>query len=148
MFDTIALLVTGIAGMLGWYFAWAARGDALDQQKAAALAAAGEAAARELATEANAKAATATAQQQAAATRADHLQAQLDAERKGRQDLVDALAKSGAPVGPVVVDTVLGGLYPSDPAAAPSAGAGADAGGGGPAVPGEPAAIARTTTRR
>lgn len=142
----ISLLVTGVAGMAGWFFAWLARGDAIDAIKAIGVATAGEGAAKELLLEAQQKLVTATTQLTAASARGDNLQTQLDSARKGNQDLVHALAKAGAPVGPMVVDVALGGLYPDGDTA--GAGAGADAGGGGSAVPGEPPAIARTSTRR
>lgn len=146
MFDVIALLITGAAGMLGWYCAWAARGEALAARTAIATAVAGETAAQELAAEAKAQAATAGIQAQAATARADQLQGQLDAERAGRQALIDAMAKSGVPVAPLVVGSVLDGLYGGATADRP--GADPNTGPGGPLVPGGDPVVARTTTRR
>jgi hypothetical protein len=147
IFDVIALAVTGVVGMLGWFAAWRARGDTLETKNLLAAATAGEVAARELLLEANAKASTAATQASVAMSRADSLQMQLDAERKARQSVVDAMAKSGVPVGPLVVDDALGRLYPDGDAGNP--GAGSNPGAGGSGVPGQLAPLApRTTTRR
>lgn len=147
IFDVIALAVTGVFGMLGWVAAWRSRGYTLETKNLLAAATAGEVAARELLLEANAKAATASTQASVAMSRADSLQLQLDAERKARQSVVDAMAKSGAPVGPVVVDDALGRLYPDGDAGGSSAGS--NPGGSGSGVPGQLAPLTpRTTTRR
>ena len=132
--------------MLGWFFAWRARGEVVDCQKAMHAAVAGEAAAKALAFEANASAVAAAASAQAAQFTATGLQNQLDAERKSRQALVDALAKAGAPVGDVVVESALDGLYPNGDQGGP--GAGADPSGSPVGVPGQLAPRSRTTTRR
>lgn len=145
-FTTIALLATGAVGMLGWFFAWRARGDVVDAQKAVQAAIAGETAAKGLAFEADARAVASGAQLTAAKMAATGLQNQLDAERKSRQDLVDALARSGAPVGDVLVGSALDGMYPDGDQG--GAGASPSPGGSPVGVPGQSAAIARTTTRR
>lgn len=115
-----ALLGTAAAGMLGWFFAWRASSAAADKVQAAVAA---ETAARSLVVEATGRAVTAETKAADANARANSLQAQLDAERKARQDLVNALAKSGAPVGPVAVDVAMDGLYADGGGAGPNAGA-------------------------
>lgn len=146
MFTTIALLITSALGMLGWYFAWRARGECLAKDAQLMDAHAGESAAKGLALENGANATTAGARLAASEERAVKLQNQLDAERKSRQSLVDALAKSGHPVGEVVVDGALGRLYPdSDPG-----GPGSDPGSGGdpPGLSSQPAAASGAASTR
>lgn len=145
-FTVIALGVTGLAGMAGWFFAWMARGDTIGALKAAGGAQAGELAAKELTVEANAALATATVQLGVARQQAATLQTQLDSARASNQTLVDALAKAGVPVAPVVLDDALGKLYPDGDAG--GAGAGPHPSGGGSVVPTQPIPVARTTTRK
>ncbi len=145
MFTTIAILATGAVGMLGWFFAWRTRGEVVDARKEIQSSEAGEVAAKALALEANAKAVTALAQADAAQRTATGLQNQLDAERKSRQALVDALAKAGAPVGGAVVDSALDGLYPNGDQG--GSGAGPNPGGGPVGVPGQHPAPPRPPTQ-
>ncbi|HKQ65974.1 MAG TPA: hypothetical protein VJZ73_13250 [Methylomirabilota bacterium] len=132
-FTTIALLATGAVGMLGWFFAWRGRGDVLEATTS-------ELAARQLTFQATAAASAADTKYQAEKLRTDQLQAQLDSERASKQALIDALAKAGSPVGPVVVDSSLDRLYQDGD----QGGQGPNAGvGGGPAgVSGQPAPAA------
>lgn len=141
--NTVALLVTGALGMLGWFFAWLGQRAVVAKDREVADARAGEAAAKSLALEAQAGAAAATARLSGERARADGLQMQLDAERKARQDLVHDLAKKGVPVGDAVVDSAMDRLYPDDR----QGGQGASAGSGGdsPGVSGQPARAAGTS---
>jgi len=112
MFDVIALLVSGLAGALGWFFAWRSRGEAMAAVSEEEKARAGESAATTQAFVANARATAAEAQAAVASERALALQAQLDNERRQRQALVDALAKAGVPAGDILVGGAIGVLYP------------------------------------
>jgi hypothetical protein len=109
--NTIALLVTGALGMVGWFFAWWGQRSVVDKNKEVAAAVAGENAAKTLVLAAETKATAALAQLLVAQERAQSLNQQLDAERKARQDLVRELAKNGVPVGGVVVDAAFDRLY-------------------------------------
>jgi hypothetical protein len=102
--STIALLLTGAAGMLGWFFAWRGRGEQLEAMNE-------EEASKQAAVDANARAVTAEARLAAEQLRGDQLQRQLDSERAAKQSIIDAVAKSGAPVAPVVVDDAFSRLY-------------------------------------
>lgn len=137
--NTLALLVTGALGMMGWFFAWLGQRAVVGKDKEVAEARAGEAAAKGLAFEAQAKASLSDTLHAAEKSRADGLQTQLDAERKARQDLVHELAKKGLPVGDVVVDAAVDRLYPDGDqgGSGPGAGSGGDPAGvsGQPAVP-------------
>jgi len=131
---TIALLITGALGMLGWFFAWLGQRQVVDKGREVNAAAAGEAAAKTVALAAEAKAVTVAAQLAAEKARADALQVQLDSERQARQHLVDELAKKGLPVGDVVVDAAVDRLY----ADGGGQGASADAGGDPQRLSGQP----------
>lgn len=142
--ETIALLVTGALGMLGWFFAWVSQRAVVAKGAELAAANAGEGAARTVALTAEGKAAVAQAQVEAAKARADSLQAQLDAERKSRASLVDALSKKGVPVGDVVVDSALDRLFPDGR----GQGAGSSGSGDPVAVSGQPTASSRSSSQR
>ena len=126
---TYAVMISGVIGMLGFFFAWLAQRAVVRKGEELAAAVAGEQAAKALALESEGKAATAQAQLSAATSRADSLQTQLDAERKARQDLVHGLAKNGLPVGEAVVDSALDRLYPNGDGDKGSSGSGSNTGG-------------------
>lgn len=134
--NTIALLVTGALGMLGWFFAWWGQRQVVSKDADVAAAHAGEMAAKAMALASEGKAATAAAQLGAEKERSAALQTQLDSEREARQHLVDELAKKGLPVGDVVVDAAVGRLY----ADGGGQGASADAGGDPQRLSGQSAA--------
>lgn len=110
-FSAIALLVSGLAGVVGWIVAWRSRGETLDVRKQLAEAARDLADTQTLALQQGLVASTADAKWQAEMLRSAALESQLAAERQSRQSLVDALAKSGAPVGDLLVDGALDELY-------------------------------------
>jgi hypothetical protein len=119
--DTILIFGFGAAGMLGWFFAWRSRGEALGATRKADAAEAGEIAAKTLVIEANGRALTAEAKFTVERSRADSAEAQLAAERQSRQALVNAFAKAGAAVGDVVVESALDRLYPNGDTGNPGA---------------------------
>lgn len=143
---TISLMATALVGMLGWYFAWRARGEAGDERRRAESALAGEIAAKAMALEATQAKLTAEGMGAAQKSRADGLSLQLDTERASKQALIDALAKAGAPVGPVVVDSALDGLYKNGD----QRGQGGDpnAGGNPAGVSGQPAPAPSSPSKR
>lgn len=124
-FSVIALLVSGLAGVTGWFFAWRSRGETIDARNQAAVERATAVSAQAVAFAANERAVTAEARWSAEAGRAKGLELQLAAERQSRQNLVDALAKSGAPVGDVLVDSALDELYTNPGRGGQGAGSGA-----------------------
>lgn len=111
--ETVALMATGALGMLGWFFAWRARGEVIEARHEVEAAEAGEAAAKGVAFDNGARAVTAESLAGSERSRSEALQRELDGERKAKQALIDALAKSGAPVGPIVVESALDQLYPN-----------------------------------
>jgi hypothetical protein len=133
---TIALLVTGAFGCLGWFFAWRGRGEQIDAMQE-------EEASKQSATDAGARATTAEARLAAEQLRGDRLQRQLDTERAAKQSIIDAVAKSGAPIAPVIVDDALGRMYQNGA----GQGAGSDASGDPVGVPGQPAPAATATSK-
>lgn len=126
-FTIVALMATGAAGALGWFFAWRGRGELIAAHKEIEEDQAFLAAANTLAFAGNSKAAAAGAALAVAQARTDALAVELDAERKSRQSLIDALAKSGAPVGDAVVDNAMDRLYSNGDQGGP----GPDTGSGG-----------------
>jgi 4-aminobutyrate aminotransferase-like enzyme len=134
--STIALLVTGAFGCLGWFFAWHGRGEQLDAMQE-------EEASKQSAADAGARAVTAEARLAAEQLRGDSLQRQLDSERAAKQSIIDAVAKSGAPVAPVIVDDALGRLYQNGSGQGP----GADASGNPVGVSGQPAPATAATSK-
>jgi hypothetical protein len=142
--NVVSLMATALIGMLGWFFAWRARGEAGDERRRAESALAGEIAAKAMALEATQAKLTAEGMGAAQRSRADGLALQLDTERASKQALIDALAKAGAPVGPVVVDSALDGLYKNGR----SQGADSNTGGNPTGVSGQPASAPSSPSKR
>lgn len=122
--NVLSIMATALVGMLGWYFAWRARGEASEERRRAESALAGEMAASAMTLEASQGKLTAQAQAAAERSRADSLSVQLDTERVSRQALIDALKKAGVAVGPVVVESALDRLYPDPDGGGQGSGAG------------------------
>jgi len=123
-FSEIALLLSGLAGVIGWYVAWRSRGETVDARKEIAVERAAATEAQNVAFSANDHAVTAEARWSAEVVRSSGLERQLAMERQSRQNLVDALAKSGAPVGDLLVDSALDELYPNPGSAGSGPGSG------------------------
>jgi hypothetical protein len=139
----ILILVTGAVGVFGWFFAWRARGEVGDVRKELAIAVADATNAKDSALQSGARAVTAEGLVVNYRAQYVAVTAQLDAERRSRQSLVDALAKAGVPVGGVVVDTVMDGLYQDGGGQGPDAGTG----GGQAGLSGQPAPAPLTPTK-
>lgn len=117
----VVIAATGAAGMVGWFLAWRSRGEAL-----AAAAREGQALDRSRAQEryadaANASRNDATRREVAALAELDQarvdaaaLQRTLAGERAETRRLIARLAENGVPVGGMLVDGALDGLYPDD----------------------------------
>lgn len=145
-FEEISLLVTGALGVAGWWYAVRSRGQTLDTRKELEAALEAGNAAKGAAVEAAVARAAAEVKYASELARADKLVLELETERKSRQALVDALAKSGAPVGDAIVGSALDGLYPNGDKG--SQGAGSGGGGDQSGVPGQPAGITGAASKR
>jgi hypothetical protein len=133
-FESVAILISGAAAVVGFFLAWRSRGEVIDAEQKVADANAALQAARAETFVSAARMVTATTQLSEQQARTDALTKELAAERVSRQALVDALAKAGASVGDVVVDQSLDRLY-KDSGGQDS---GAGTSGGTPGVSGQP----------
>jgi len=121
----IAVLVTGAAGMVGYFLAYLARGQTLDRDSRLTAAALDLAAAKGASFDAGARAVMSETRLADAQRAIGALQLEVDGERKIKQSLVDALAKAGVPVGDVLVGSAVDRLYQD------RGGQGSDPGSGG-----------------
>jgi hypothetical protein len=138
--------VGAVGTAAGWLFAWrsrgealAARGDANAAGERARMAEVKSAAMEQQALDAESRAAVAVIQYKSTATDLEITQQDLLRERILRGDLLDKLAKLGAPVGDELLDSTIRRLYENrhrpGNANSPSPGAGGDLSG----VPSDPA---------
>src|SRR5512139_3230285 len=107
----LASLGVGVLGVLGWIVAWRSRGATLDEREVADRVRGDLAVTRESEAANLRRAVAAEAELAAERVRATELEKQLAAERASAQSLADELAKAGVPVGDVLVDHSLDGLY-------------------------------------
>lgn len=130
----------------GWFMAWRSRGEALDAKESANAAAerariaeAKAGVAADHAVDAEARASTAVMQYKASEATLVTTQRELAAERAGRADLLEQLAKLGAPVGDVLLDSTIDRLYKNGHREGTGGGPSSGAGGNQTLVPGDAA---------
>jgi hypothetical protein len=121
----------------GWVFAWRARGEANAAGDRARLAESLADARLTRVPVAMAEASTAVTQYRALQTTLADTQNQLARERAGKAELLEQLAKIGAPVGDVLFDNTIDRLYKNRDRA--GGGQGSGPGGGADDLPGAPA---------
>lgn len=139
-FSEIALVVSGLLGAIGWFFAWRARGEATDTRKELEWQQSATSMAKDASFAAGSRAVIAETRYAEEQTRSRALEAQVAAERQHVQTLVDALAKAGVPVGGLLVGQALDSLYPDDRGQDTHPGSG----GGPKAVPNAPTSVTGT----
>jgi len=147
MMTAILGIVGGLVAASGWFFAWRSRGEASEakdvanhQAERARMAEARADAAEARMHDAAAGQATAEMLLKALQVEAAGLRMSIQRAAADREDLLEQLAKLGAPVGDVLLESTTDRLYKDRDRRASGGGEGAGSGGDPVIVPGDPAA--------
>ncbi len=143
------LAALGIAGTAsGWYAAWRSRGDANQAGERARLAGARADAADARAVDAEMHAVAAEAQRKGAEIDVQNARQAIARERAAAAEILETLAKAGAPVGDVLLDGTIDRLYADRDRQRAGRGPHPGAGGDPVDVPAPPAGAARSAGTR